>query len=226
MISVLAIAFGLSVSAPGSGYGDGDTPFMAVLAAAADSASDGSLDIRPGAGAFRGLPRPQHSLHFEAQRIGAVDAYRFRVRVRALAGRRVVASQDYNFPWRAPEQVLVPVRRIARGEAIEPADVRRVPRDGARGDFARELGDIIGRSARRALIPGRPFLLRDLKAATLIKRGSAVLVRVRQAGLTVTLKAQAMESKGRGEPIRLLNPASRKTLVATVVDKDVAEIRL
>lgn len=224
MLAALAITMGLGITAPGSGYGAAETPFLAVLAAAADSSADASINLRPDPGAFRALPPPQRKLRFDAQRLGAVDRHRFRVRVRALAGRRVVASQDYDFAWKQPETVLVPTRPIARGERIAPSDLRAVVRDGARGDFVRRLDEVTGRAAKRALAPGRPFTYGDLKAQTLITRGSNVQVRVRHGGLVVSLKAQAMQSGGVGEQIRLLNPASRKMLVATVVGKDVAEV--
>lgn len=117
-------------------------------------------------------------------------------------------------------EVRVPValRQIAAGSLIGPGDValRPVASSLAGPGTIVALGQALGFEARRTLAPGRTIRAADLAPPTLVRKGAAVVLRLRSGGLTLTAQGIALGSGGAGEVVQVLNPISHAILLAVV----------
>lgn len=114
-----------------------------------------------------------------------------------------------------PAQVLVLLRDIARGEVIGQDDVEWA--DATSAQAARsgqaDMG-AIGKEAKRALKAGQPVLNNDLKAATVIRKGEAVKIIYVAKGLRLSVDGVAQADAAKGEPVRILNSYSKRSIDA------------
>lgn len=75
---------------------------------------------------------------------------------------------------------------------------------------------LVGQQTTRALMAGQPINRLHVRAVPLVARESAVTVLYERGSVTLTGRADALEDGQLGQSIRVRNPASRTTLVATV----------
>lgn len=75
---------------------------------------------------------------------------------------------------------------------------------------------LVGQQTTRALIAGQPINRLHVRPVPLVVRESAVTVLYERGSVTLTGRADALEDGQLGQSIRVRNPASRTTLVATV----------
>jgi flagella basal body P-ring formation protein FlgA len=115
----------------------------------------------------------------------------------------------------APLQVLVLVRDVPRGHVIASGDVNwedasasRPIRNGADMELA------IGKEVRRALKAGQPILAQDLKLAAVIRKGDQVKIVYATPGVRLSVEGVAQNEAARGEPVRVLNSYSKRTIDA------------
>ena len=111
-------------------------------------------------------------------------------------------------------QSVQPVRAIRsqtviEAEDLEPSD-ERVP--GAFGS----IEAVVGREARVALYPGRPILEKQLGAPALIERNQVVRMQYMRGALSIVTEGRALDRAAAGEPVRVMNLASRQTVSGTV----------
>ncbi len=130
------------------------------------------------------------------------------------------ARQTVPVSGRLNRAVKVPVlmRALRPGESIGERDIvfidapeRQVP-----ANAVRDAAGLVGFSARRALNPGQPVLISDLKPAKRIGKGQPVTLVFDAPGMQLTARGVAMQDGGDGEVIRILNERSR-TIVQGVV---------
>lgn len=108
-------------------------------------------------------------------------------------------------------EVLVWARNINTGEVVSAEDLtwgRAVSPSDAVGD----PDAVIGQAARRPLRAGAAATMRDTSAPQVIARGDTVQVDWRDGAMTLTIRGQAQGSAAVGEPLRILNPSSRRTI--------------
>jgi flagella basal body P-ring formation protein FlgA len=126
----------------------------------------------------------------------------------------------------ATVEVLTYARSIATGETIQPEDViwTTVQAHQAPAGGADDVEDVIGLSARRPLRSGAAVRSADLTRPQVIARGDMVDVTYDAGGITLTLRGRALEAATVGEPFRVQNIESGRTIevVATEAGRALA----
>jgi len=117
--------------------------------------------------------------------------------------------------------LLVPAaaHRLAAGHVVGAADVRpvRIRRDRMQPGLVTEARAVLGQALRRPLAEGSLFVLRDLMRPIVVPRGSAVIMMLETAGLSIAATGRALEDGAQGQVIRVANSQSRIELDAEVV---------
>jgi flagella basal body P-ring formation protein FlgA len=123
---------------------------------------------------------------------------------------------------------LVPTatRAIAAGEVIGPADLGELEVDllDAHRDLVRGTDQALGRTARRALGPGRPILARDLKITPDVARNAIVTLEARVGAISLRARGKAIDGGTVGDTIRVQNIDSRKLLTGTIVEPGIVAV--
>lgn len=78
---------------------------------------------------------------------------------------------------------------------------------------------------RRARAAGSLLLAEDIDQKKAVERGGEILVRVVRGGITVEDRALALNEAGHGARVRLVNPRTHGSYLATVIGDGVAETR-
>ena len=121
---------------------------------------------------------------------------------------------------RAVPQVDVPImaRRLEAGTVIGETDLdtMTVAADRLGPDLVRTKGELVGKEAKRPLPQGATVAARDLQAAQLVKRGTLVTMIVERGALRITAKGRALTDAAAGQPVRLMNLQSNKTVEGLV----------
>jgi flagella basal body P-ring formation protein FlgA len=111
-------------------------------------------------------------------------------------------------------QVLVFQRDVQRGHVITSGDVSW--EDAVPGRLIRNGADMaaIGMEIRRPIKAGQPVLSNDLKAPSIIRKGEQVKIVYVSAGVRLTVDGVAQNEAAKGEPVRVLNNYSKRTIDA------------
>ena len=75
---------------------------------------------------------------------------------------------------------------------------------------------LVGKVARRTLLPGQPVQVNAIRDAYLVNQGKSSLVVFQNAGLTITTQAVALDNGVAGEVVKLRNPDSGVVIQGTV----------
>jgi flagella basal body P-ring formation protein FlgA len=116
-------------------------------------------------------------------------------------------------------ELVVPTHDIARGETIGDDDLttKLVPALRASGTFIRDLQDVAGREAKRALRAGEIIRSSDLKRPTLVAKGATVTMVFEVPGMALTSTGRALAEGGEGDTIAVLNPTSYRQVSAVII---------
>ena len=119
-------------------------------------------------------------------------------------------------------EIPVATRHMLAGDVITPEDIHvaRLRASGVRADVAQWPAQAIGMALRHNVAAGSPMPLADLGHPVLVRKNSAVMMLLDAPGLSLTAQGIAAEDGGRGELIRVLNPASRAVVTAEVTGPD------
>ena len=109
---------------------------------------------------------------------------------------------------------VVPTRTIRAHAIIEAEDVALKNLQAPQG-FAR-LADVIGQEARVVLYPGRAILISDIGPPALVTRNQIVRLAYAGQGIEITTEGRALERGALGDHIRIMNLASRATIIGQV----------
>ncbi|MEK6349377.1 MAG: flagellar basal body P-ring formation chaperone FlgA [Burkholderia sp.] len=156
--------------------------------------------------------------------IAAADASRpdrLRVAVRCPGQTRATV-----YPVRATlrADVLVTLAAVPAGTALAATDVTLASRDVAgTPDAMTDPAAITGRVSRRALKAGQIVQARVLTSVDAVRRGQAVRIVSRAAGVEVTTTGVALQNGARNDAIRVRNARTGKVIAARVVAPDVVE---
>ena len=114
----------------------------------------------------------------------------------------------------ATVEVLTYARSIAAGETIQPEDVvwTTVQAHQASAGGPDDAEDVIGLSARRPLRAGTTVRSADLTRPQVIARGDMIDVTYEAGGISLTLRGRALEAATVGEPFRVQNIESGRTI--------------
>ena len=89
----------------------------------------------------------------------------------------------------------------------------------AKGDiagYATALAQVVGQELTSAVYAGRPIALSQLAAPAIIERNQIVTLVFQRSGVSIETEARAMERGGIGARIRVMNLASRNTVIGTI----------
>jgi flagella basal body P-ring formation protein FlgA len=123
-------------------------------------------------------------------------------------------------------QVLAYTRSLAAGEIVQPQDViwTKVQAHMAPANRPADAEAVIGQAARRPLREGAAVAVSDLSKPVVVKKGDLISVTYNMDGVSLSLQAQATQSGAVGDPIAVLNPQSKKTIVAVVTGPGTAAV--
>lgn len=132
---------------------------------------------------------------------------------------RVVARAPARLRIASRGTVVVARRPISRGAVVRAADVRLEERSlrSLPSTILRELDEVVGQHARVAISPGRVVTARQIEAPTLVEKGDRVRVAIETAGMRLTVPAEALDSAGLGQRVRLVNRSSGREFTAEVI---------
>jgi flagella basal body P-ring formation protein FlgA len=114
-------------------------------------------------------------------------------------------------------RVAVATRSLAPGDNVQATDVKlvQVSTRQVEDPFYR-LEDLIGQQAIGAIVEGQVFDRADVRAPLLVRRGDAVTVYARSAGVQVRTTARAQEEGSRGDLITVESMLNRQRFFARV----------
>lgn len=147
---------------------------------------------------------------------------RFSAVIAAPAGDPTAARITYT--GRAVQITSVPVlvRTMRRGTVISDRDVEMREVSVRRTDSATLLdtADVIGMAAKRTLRSGKPLAADDLQQPVLVRKNAEITVSYQAPGLTLTMRARALQSGAMGDVVNIRNLQSNRTIRATVIGTD------
>lgn len=125
------------------------------------------------------------------------------------------------------KRMPVAARSIPRGEVIEPQDVvmARLNVAALPRDVSEDSTKIIGLQVSEDIPPGEVFRARSLDIPIIVKTGQRVTIMVRSRLLEVTAAGEALEDGAQGQIIKVRNLDSKRTVVGTVIDSGLVEVR-
>lgn len=143
-----------------------------------------------------------------------------RIIVRAGAGGAPALTPASAVRGSATVEVLTYARSLAAGEVVRPEDVvwTEVQAHQAPADAPDDAERVIGLAARRALRSGQAVRPGDLSAPRVISRGDMVEVAYRSGGVTLSLRARAMENAAAGEAFDVQNIQSGRTIEVVAIE--------
>lgn len=119
---------------------------------------------------------------------------------------------------RAERAIGAPVlnRAVSRGDVITARDLdwTRIPERRMRAGTVTSLDAITGLAARRPLRPGTPLVEADLTRPAVIEKGDVIRVVYRHGALVLTAQARALADAAQGEPVRIVNLSTNRTIDA------------
>jgi flagella basal body P-ring formation protein FlgA len=144
--------------------------------------------------------------------------------LRALVRPLLVIAALVGLPFAAAsadsEHLPVPAVTIYPGDVISQGMLTL-------GDFASgtadqlaavgSAGELIGKVARRTLLPGRLIARNSVSEPMLVQKGAIVAAVYRQGDLVITTSVLALQSGSLGEVIQVRNIDSGKTIVGAVL---------
>ncbi|WP_181704766.1 flagellar basal body P-ring formation chaperone FlgA [Chthonobacter rhizosphaerae] len=128
-----------------------------------------------------------------------------------LSGASPAAADPLMLP--VPRMVIYP-GEIITGDMLDdglfpPSAVTEEP-------LVRSPDEVIGRAAKRTLLPDRPIPIRATAAAAVISRGTIVSVVLEDGALVISAKAQSLDNGGVGDLVRVRNVDSGLVVQGTV----------
>lgn len=116
--------------------------------------------------------------------------------------------------------ITVPVlaENLQSGHIITQKDIKHIKikeREFTRDTIA-DASILIGMTARRVILAGRPIKTSEMIAPKLIERGEIVTLTLNVGTMALTTQAKALQNGAKGDIIRVVNTASNKTLQAII----------
>lgn len=116
--------------------------------------------------------------------------------------------------------ITVPVLsdNLQSGHIITAQDIKHIKikdREFTRDTIA-DAYALIGMTARRVILAGRPIKASEIIAPKLIERGEIVTLSLNVGTMSLTTQAKALQDGAKGDIIRVVNTASNKTLQAMI----------
>lgn len=117
-----------------------------------------------------------------------------------------------------------PVRTIYPGDVFVGSAITETPWDGEADGYVRTPGELIGRTARRTLLAGRPIPVGSVEDEHVICNGAVVQLQYVAPGLTITATGQALQSAKVGDEIRVRNVDSGLAVAGVATARGVVRV--
>ena len=128
-----------------------------------------------------------------------------------LIGDVVVALDGVPVSDTADVQSVLGPEDLALAEAAVPGGVAAIE-------------DAIGLEAKVALYPGRPILASQLRAPALVERNALVRMSYAKGALRIVTDGRTLDRAAAGEPVRVMNLASKQTVTGVVAADGTIEV--
>lgn len=135
----------------------------------------------------------------------------------------VIAEGDANEEFTVPAKitkvplVVVATRALVPGDVVQRTDVQLAPGKESGDDILfHSFDEVVGLQARRALVEGQPIKQDDVQSPLLVRRGDAVTVFARSAGIEVRTQGRAQEEGSKGDVIVIESLLTRERFMARV----------
>ncbi len=150
-----------------------------------------------------------HTLRLQrsASRLAALAAAAWACACLALPAR----AQELELP--VPRAVVYPGDVLADEMLMQRAFIAHTV---ARATVFEAREAVIGKVARRTLLPGQPIPMSAVRDPYLVVQGKPVLVVYEQGGLVISMRALALQNGGAGDVVSLRNTDSGATIKGTV----------
>ncbi|HUD92386.1 flagellar basal body P-ring formation chaperone FlgA [Sphingobium sp.] len=107
---------------------------------------------------------------------------------------------------------------VEKGDVLSAADFTSAALPPATARGATAVLDAAGREATRRLSAGNVVRASDIAAPRIVHRGEAVTIALVSGALRITAGGRALGDAGKGEPVRVINLSTNRTIDA-VADK-------
>ena len=129
-----------------------------------------------------------------------------------VSGARLAAAEDLELP--VPRAVIYPGDVIADEMLVGRAFIASTV---ARHTIFESRDGLVGKVAKRTLLPGQPISVSYIRDAYLVNQGKPATVVFQYGGLTITANALALQNGGLGDAVSLRNLDSGTVIRGTVV---------
>lgn len=136
----------------------------------------------------------------------------------AFTARFLIAGKDLPVDLGGRIELMVEAPHLvatrAAGTILQPSDIemRLVPLRFAETTGIPSVDQLVGRQLERHGHSGLMLKASDVRDPLVVQRNSMVTVHLRSGPMTLTVRGQALNSASTGQPVQVLNPASRKIL--------------
>lgn len=126
----------------------------------------------------------------------------------------------------ATQPVVVTRVALERGRIIGPGDLvlEERPAEGIPQDALADPEEALGKQVKRALEANAIVRVGLVERPILVRRGAPVVILVETPHLKITALGEALQHGAQGDRIRVLNRASKKEVLARVVDGHTAQV--
>lgn len=126
-----------------------------------------------------------------------------------------------------PDWILVIANPLSRGAVISEGDLKWAPPTGARGSLrnaATDPAEVVGMELKRSLRADALIQVSDLTPPAVIRKGDTVQLVYASPGVRLTASGLAQQDAGRGEPVRILNQYTKRTIEAVAFAEGEARV--
>lgn len=124
----------------------------------------------------------------------------------------------------------VPVlsNRAMRGDLISQSDIEwiKLPEARLSRTALTDVEHIVGMAAKRAIQPGRPITLGDVRRPLLVNRGETVTMVLTTPTMQLSAKGRALQAGSKGETIRITNLQTNTVIDAVIIGPGQARVDL
>ena len=134
--------------------------------------------------------------------------------VAALTGAALARAANLDLP--VPRVTIYPGDTVSADQLMDRAFVAHTV---ARGSVFEGKDGLVGKVARRTLLPGQPVPLNAIRDPYLVNQGKSSLVVFESGALTITVQAVALQNGSAGDVVTLRNPDSG-VIIQGMVERD------
>ena len=128
-----------------------------------------------------------------------------------LAG--VSAAVAQNLDLSVPRSTIYPNETISADQLMDRAFIANSVN---RSSVLDDRQGLVGKVARRTLLPGQPVQVNAVRDPYLVNQGKSSMVVFENGGLTISTQAVALQNGGVGDVVTLRNPDSGVVIQGTV----------